>query len=135
MRLIETASEGLDRIVLCRILTGSFSRSPLAPRALIAMAEEAERAAAGLGQRARRRLGQIDARAASATMGDYYLGDSPLDRYSRLGIFFNFNEATAEYVYDGRAYREVIKRFPNTEEARLAARRLALAEQKLARKQ
>jgi len=134
MMLIENASDGLDRIVLCRILIERFSKSGLVPRALLLIGEEAERAAEKLSQRARKRLAEVGGEKANADLSDYYLNDSGLDRYSKLHIVFNFNQSMAEYVYDGRAYRDVVKRFPDGEEARLARRRLELVSQKLARR-
>jgi hypothetical protein len=50
-----------------------------------------------------------------------------------LGVVFDFNESTHEFVYDGKAYREVIKRFPSSEEAALAFQRLEAASKKIAK--
>ena len=129
MRLIETASEGLDRISMCELFLEHFGRSPRAPRVLLALAQEADRAATALSRRARKRLAKLD----EENSRDYYLNDPGLDRYSKLGIKFDFNPSTSEYVYDGRAYREIIKRFPASDEAKRARQRLDRAEQKLAR--
>ena len=104
------------------------------PRALLLIGEEAERAAPTLGQRARKRLAEPGGGDSSIGLRDYYLNDSGLDRFSKLGVGFQFSEPTAEYVYDGKAYREIIKRFPQCEEASLARHRLELARQKLARR-
>lgn len=134
MRLIETAGDGLDRIGLCRILIERFSQSQLVPRALLLMGEEAERAAETLSQRARKRLAEVRREHANARLSDYYLNDAGLDRYSKLRVVFDFNEFIAEYVYDGRAYRDIIRRFPDREEASLARQRLALVSQKMARR-
>ena len=121
LKLIEGA-EGTDRIILCRLLCQSFSRSSLVARSLLLLGEEAERIAESLGQRIRRRLGEV--RGAASPVRDYYLSDAGLDRYSKLGVAFNFIESTNEFVYDGKAYREVIKRFPATHEASVARTRL-----------
>lgn len=130
MRLIETAHDGLDRISLCRILIEHFNRSPLAPRALLLMGEEAERAAESLSQRARKRIPESTSAASNASLRDYFLSDPGLDRYSRLHIVFEFNEATTDYVYDGRAYRELVKRYPNGQEAAIARRHLSATRDK-----
>lgn len=116
------ATEGTDRIILCRLLSQSFSHSRLLPRSMLLLGEEAERIARTLGQRTRRRL--ADVRGAVADPRDYYLSDAGLDRYSKLGVVFDFNESTAEFVYDGKAYRDLVKRFPKSEEAALALERL-----------
>jgi hypothetical protein len=135
VRLIKSAEGGMYRLSLCRLFIEAFNRSPLLPRVLLAMAEEAERAADSLTRRARTRLKQIDGRDSEASPRDYYLSDVGLDRYSRLWIKFDLNAATAEYVYDGAAYREIIRRFPKSEEAKLARKQLDVAAQKLARRQ
>jgi hypothetical protein len=131
IKLIEGGTEGADRITLCRIIIDSFGQSRLLPRAFLLLGEEAERIAETLSQRTRRRL--ADLRGADASLRDYYLSDAGLDRYSRLGIVFDFNESTGEFIYDGKAYREIIKRFPNGEEAKLARRRLDPSSRKASR--
>lgn len=129
MRLIETSSDGLDRIALCELFLERFARSPIAPRVMLALAEEADRAASALTRRARKRLAKLD----EANLKDYYLNDPGLDRYSKLRVKFDFNQATTQYVYDGHAYREIIKRFPESDEAKRARQRLDRVEQRLAR--
>lgn len=128
-RLIESASDGLDRIAMCELFLEHFGRSPRAPRVLLALAQEADRAATTLNRRARKRLAKLD----EENLRDYYLNDPGLDRYSKLRIKFDFNPSTTEYIYDGQAYREIIKRFPASDEAKHARRRLDRTEQKLAR--
>jgi hypothetical protein len=133
MKLIEASTDGVDRITLCRTIIARFSRSHLVPRAMLTLGEEAERAAETLSQRTRRRLAEV--RGVDASLRDYYLSDAGLDRYSRLGIVFDFDETNVQLIYDGRAYREIIRRFPKAEESRLARQRLELLDQKPARQQ
>jgi hypothetical protein len=133
MKIITDTPGGLDRIALCRLFLEHFNRSSLTPRALLAMAEEADRASVTLSQHARKRLNDVDER--NAHLRDYYLSDTGLDRYSRLGVAFDFIPSTAEYVYDGKAYREIVKRFPQSAEAQQARKQLASVEQRLARQQ
>ena len=134
MNLITDTRDGLDRIALCQLFLEHFNRSPLAPRVLLAMAEEADRASVTLSQHARKHLKDVDA-GGGVNLRDYYLNDSGLDRYSKLGIAFDFEQATSEFVYDGRAYRQILKRFPHSAEAQLARKRLDSVEQRLARQQ
>lgn len=133
MKLIETASDGLDRIGLCRLLIEHFGQSRLVSRALLLLGEEADRAAETLTQRARKRLAELQMGNATR-LGDYYMSDAGLDRYSKLHIVFDFNESIAEFVYNGRAYRDIVRRFPDREEAVLAHQRLELASQKMTRR-
>jgi hypothetical protein len=94
---------------------------------MLLLAEEAERVAETLSQRTRRRLAGVS----GADLRDYFLSDAGLDRYSKLGVVFDFNVSTREFVYDGRAYRELIRRFPGCEEATRARRRLGLTGRKM----
>ena len=128
MTLIE-GNDGADKITLCRILNDRFVKSRLVPRAMLLLGEEAERVAETLSQRTRRRLAEV--RGAVAGVRDYYLSDAGLDRYSKLGVVFDFNQSTGDFVYDGKAYREVVRRFPGSEEATLARQRLELTSQKI----
>lgn len=135
MKLIEGTKDGVDRISLCRLLIERFSQSPLVPRALLLLGEEADRAAQALTQRARKRLADASEENWNAKARDYFLNDVGLDRYSKLHVVFDFNEVTSEYVYDGRAYLEVVRRFPRHEEAGLARQRIEADKQKMARRQ
>jgi hypothetical protein len=122
MALVENSNDPIDRITLCRIIIEGFGRSRSVPRAMLFLAGEAERVATTLSQRTRRRL--ADLRGSEASLRDYYLSDAGLDRYSRLGIVFDFNESSGEFSYDGKAYRELVRRFPGAEESKLARQRL-----------
>ncbi|MFL6212444.1 MAG: hypothetical protein ACJ74J_00975 [Blastocatellia bacterium] len=124
MQVIEATTDGPDRIALCRLLLEQFSRSPLAPRALLTIGEEAERAAASLSQHARRRLKTLDEQKNGADAEAFYLNDPGLDRYSRLGIAFRFDASQSAYAYDGRAYRDLLRRYPQSVEAEAARRHL-----------
>jgi len=135
MKLIEGTSDGLDRIALCRILIERFSQSPLIPRALLIMGDEGERAAETLTQRARKRVGEAAGASVTPSLRDLYLNDAALDRYSKLRIVFDFNELTREYIYDGKAYRELVSRSPHSEEALLARQRLGRVKDKNATRQ
>jgi len=118
--LIERA-EGFDRLHLARILVVHFERSPLRPRALLILAEEAERAAEELTARLRRRVGDSE----TATLRrQLFLNDVSLDRYNRLGITFLYDENEDRLRYDGWAYREVLARYPQSAEAAVARERL-----------
>jgi hypothetical protein len=133
MKIIQNTSDGIDQIVLCKLFLEYFNHSALAPRALLRIGEEADHAAATLTRYARKRLKELDEQNSNASLRDYYLNDSGLDRYSKLQITFDFKDSTVEYSYDGKAYREIIRRFPDSEEARVARTRLDRPEQGLAR--
>lgn len=133
MNLID-ARDGLERLTLCRLFIEKFGRSPLLPRAMFAMADESDRASNSLTRNARKRLESLTEEENSVGVRDYYLNDPGLDRYSRLRIKFDFDEAANRYIYDGQAYRDIIRRFPNSDEAVRARLRLIRMERALARR-
>ena len=71
----------------------------------------------------------------------YYLNYNGLDRYNREGITFLFDRAAKTFSYDGGAWCEIIRRYPNSPEAAEARKRMEavttpkkpLAEMRLAR--
>ena len=120
--LIEEVRDGLDRITLCKLFLERFATSRFVPRALLLMAEEADRAATSLVARANRRIQGSGGHEIS--LSELYLNDAGLDRYSRLRISFDFDETAGRYKYDGKAYREILRRFPKSQEASVARTRL-----------
>ena len=54
----------------------------------------------------------------------YYLNYHGLDRYNREGITFLFDRATRKFSYNGAAWREILKRYPNSPEATEARKHL-----------
>ena len=88
------------------------------------MAEEAEHAAASLTQHARRRLKTLEDEHHGTAAEDYYLSDPGLDRYSRLRVAFRFDASQSRYAYDGKAYRDIIRRYPQSAEAEIARRHI-----------
>jgi len=134
MGLIDSVGDGFDRIRLCQMLIESFGKSQMVPRALLLLGEEADRAAETLSQRARKRLAEVNVGDGSPGLKEYYMNDTGLDRYSKVRVVFDFNESIAEFVYDGRAYSELVRRFPGREETALARQRIEVARQKMARR-
>lgn len=119
--LIERAA-GFRRLQLAWILIAHFERSPLRPRALLILAEEAERAAQELTAQLRRKFRDLDA--TPALRRQLYLNDASLDRYNRVGITFEYEESADRLRYDGWAYRELLARHPQSAEAIVARERL-----------
>ena len=119
LELITIADDPIDRLTLCKLFIDRFKYSTLVPRALLLMGEEADRAATSLIGRASRRLARGSGRL-QGRMRDLYLSDSGLDRYSKLNVFFAFDETSRMYEYDGWAYREILRRYPRSEEAEKA---------------
>jgi len=121
--LIENSDE-FDRIVRAKTFLDVFPRSPLVPKVLALYASEADDIAEKLSQTAQRRFTRNELPADGAPEFSYYLNYSGLDRYNREGITFEFDRATKKFSYDGVAWRELIKRYPNSPEAADARKHL-----------
>jgi hypothetical protein len=122
--LIENSDE-FDRIVRARAFLDTFQRSPLAPRVLTLYASEADQVAVRLSRDAQRRFAKIELPTHGAPEYSYYLNYNSLDRYNRAGITFMFHRTSKTFSYDGRAWREIIQRYPKSPEAAEARKRLA----------
>lgn len=55
--------------------------------------------------------------AGGAPPASYFLNFSGLDRYNRSGVKFVFDPAKRELHYDGAAWREIVRRHPQSAEA------------------
>jgi hypothetical protein len=124
LRLVR-ASEEFDRLARARIFLDAFPRSPLRPAVLLVFGDAAEEAAAKLSREARRRLDAREMEAGGAPVASYFLNFSALDRYNRSGVKFVFNPSKRELHYDGAAWRELVRRYPQSAEAAEARKRLA----------
>ena len=125
MTLIENSDE-FDRIVRARTFLDAFPRSPLSPRVLALYASEADRVAAKLSREAQRRFAKSELPANGAPEYSYYLNYNGLDRYNRAGITFIFDRMSKTFSYEGGAWREILKRYPNSPEAAESRKRLGL---------
>jgi hypothetical protein len=102
---------------------------------MLTLGRESETAAAELSRRASRRLDSLTDSKLKHNLRDYYLNDPGLDRYNKLRVTFEFDPSSRSYVYDCKAYREIIKRFPYSPEAALARERILSAERRLEQRQ
>jgi len=116
LTLIENSDE-FDRIVRARTFLNTFPRSPLSPRVLALYAGGADEVAAKLSREAQRHLGKAELPANGAPEYSYYLNYNGLDRYNRAGITFTFDRTSKTFSYEGRAWREILKHYPNSPEA------------------
>jgi hypothetical protein len=123
MRLLEGADE-FDRVARARIFLELFPRSPRRPKVLLIYGDAAEEAATRLSREAERRFERRELPALGAPEFSYYLNYSSLDRYNRQGVTFSFDRATKKFHYEGWAWREIVRRYPNGPEAVEASKRL-----------
>ena len=113
-------SQGFDRISRARTFLDYFQRSAWRPEVLLLLGDTAEEVAAKLSLDAARRMNDLG----DAPEFSYYLNYSGLDRYNRQRIGFVFDKSSKRFHYDGAAWRELIRRYPNTPQAAEALKRL-----------
>ncbi|HVF42052.1 MAG TPA: hypothetical protein VM936_03525 [Pyrinomonadaceae bacterium] len=123
LRLIK-GSEDFDGLARARIFLEAFSRSPLRPAVLLLFGVAAEEAAARLTREASRRLDAREMEAGGAPRSTYFLNYNGLDRYRRQGVVFTFDARAKQFRYDGAAFREILRRHPDSPEAAEARGRL-----------
>jgi len=124
LRLIRS-SEDFDRIARARLFLDAFPRSPLRPQGLLLFGDAAEDAAKKLSREAERRLDANEMNSGGAPEFSYFLNYNGLDRYNRQDVTFTFDRTTKSFHYDGAAWRELLRRYPNSPEAIEARQRLA----------
>lgn len=123
VRLLEGADE-FERVARARIFLDLFPRSSLRPKVLLIYGDSAEEAAAKLSREAERRFERRELPVNGAPEFSYYLNYSGLDRYNRQGVTFIFDRSTKQFHYEGWAWREIVRRYPNSVEAVEAQKRL-----------
>ena len=117
-------TDEFDRIARARIFLDHFPRSPLRPKVLLALGDAAEEAAAQLSREATRRFERREIPIDGAPEYSYYLNYNGLDRYNRQGVTFTFDRGTKQFHYDGAAWREIIRKHPDSLEASEARKRV-----------
>jgi hypothetical protein len=123
LTLIENSDE-FDRIVRAKTFIDAFPQSLLRSKVLAMYASEAEDVADKLTRDAARRFTKNELPPIGAPEFSYYLNYNGLDRYNREGITFLFDRTTKKFSYDGVAWREILKRYPNSPEAAEARKHL-----------
>jgi len=121
--LISGADE-FDRVARARIFLDTFPGSSLRPKVLLLLGDAAEEAAAKLSRESERRFERREIPTDGAPEFSYFLNYNGLDRYNRQGVIFIFDKAKKQFHYDGAAWREIVRRYPNTSEAVEARKRV-----------
>lgn len=130
-RLAET-SDGFERIDRLRLFLEVCPDSPLRASALLLAGDLMEEVALKLSKDLAKRLRKPEMAASGAPVYSFYLNNVSLDRYVRLGFGFVFDESTSRLHYDGRAWQEIVRRFPSSPEAGEASRRLDALKERFA---
>lgn len=118
---------GFEQFESARIFLAMFPNSVRRPRMLLLFGDLAESAAAKLSDQANKRLRS----AAGAPYYAYLLNYSGLDRYRKLGVTFVVNNSTRRIHYSGDAWAEIVRRFPDSDDAVSARARLAVLEENM----
>jgi hypothetical protein len=129
------ATSDVERLSICKVLIEHFPASSLRPKALLLFGEEAEDVASKVLKRAGRRMSDEDKLIEGVPKRYYYLNDVGLDRYNRLGVRFDYDEKSDEYVYAGDSYREIIRKYPKSDVSAKAREHLNKIEAKLSTNQ
>lgn len=125
MSLIEDTKDEFGRARLARLCADQYRGKDLAPQALLILGQTAELAANKLSRDARKRVGDPDEIPSKhLTERAYMLNYVGLDRYNKLGITFDYDEVKERLIYDGAAYREILKYYPRSSAAVEARRHL-----------
>lgn len=125
------ASDGFEKIERAVIYLENFSNSPLRPAILLLLGDLVEESAIKLSRDATRQLVLREMSASGAPLFSFYLNHSSLDRYRKLGINFWFNSATKLYHYNGVVWDEIVQKYPKSNEAEEAKKRLDSLKQKM----
>jgi hypothetical protein len=124
LRLI-VGSDDFDLLARARIFLDTFPQSTLRPAVLLLFGNAAEEATAKLSRDAARRLNEDEMKAGGAPEFSYFMNFNELDRYNRQGIRFVFDATARQFHYNGAAWREIVRRYPQSPEAAEARKRLA----------
>src|SRR6185503_1441794 len=119
-----SGTDEFDRVARARIFLETFPRSSLRAKVLLLLGDAAEEAAAKLSRESERRFERREIPTDGAPEFSYFLNYNGLDRYNRQGVTFTFDRVTKQFHYDGTAWREIMKRYPNSPEAVVAKKRL-----------
>lgn len=120
---IAASRDDLNKLRMARLCADELRTPPIAAKALLALGQTAEHAAENLSRAADRRLGDALPEN-NLSRRDFVLSFNGLDRFNRAGVTFEYDEAKDRIVYDGAAYRELVRRYPRSSEAQAARDRL-----------
>ncbi|HMS42927.1 MAG TPA: SH3 domain-containing protein [Pyrinomonadaceae bacterium] len=124
MAKLVQAFDGFEQIECGMLFLETFPTSPLRPPILLLLGDLVEEIAIKLSNDATRRLDKRAMAASGAPLHSFYLNFVSLDRYRKLGIGFYFNSSTKLFHYNGANWREIVTKFPKSNEAKEAQKRL-----------
>lgn len=128
------AADGFDQIELAIAFLDIYPASEIRPPVLLLLGDLLEDAASKLSRDATSRLRRREMAASGAPLHSYYLNFNMIDRYRRLGITFLFNSSLRTFHYDGQTWTELVRKYPGTNEAAEAKKRLDSLQEKMQRR-
>ncbi len=130
VKLIQ-AYDDFKKIQLMKIFLDSFPDSAFRPAVLLLMGDLMEELAAKASKRATNSLDRSEMAASGAPLHSFYLSYNFLDRYRKMDIGFLFNVETKTIHYDGATWQEIVKKYPKSDEAVEAAKRILELKEKM----
>lgn len=118
------ASDGFDQVDKVVIFLEQFQDSQLRSPTLLLLGDLMEDEALRLSKKAAKDLDRREMAASGAPLHSFYLNHPSLDRYGRIGVQFLFNLDTKNYHYNGDSWFEIIRKYPKSNEADEAQKRL-----------
>jgi hypothetical protein len=131
VKLIQ-ASKDFPQIERTIIFLETFPDSAFRPAILLLQGDLLEDIAEKLSLDANKRLDKAEMAATGAPLQTFFLNYNGLDRYRKLGIVFLFNSNTKYFHYGGEYWKEILQRFPKSNEAAEAKKRLESLQEKMA---
>ncbi len=126
------SSDGFEQIERAHIFLETFPDSSLRPAILLLHGDLMEEVALKISSDAAKRLDRREMAASGAPLHSFYLNFVSLDRYRKLGDNFVFNSDAKLLHYEGASWREIVGKFPKSNEAAEAQRRLDSLKEKMA---
>lgn len=135
-RLVELvqASDGFTQIERAVFFLSYFPDSELRPSILLLLGDLIEEECLVLSKNATTKFKRREMAASGAPLHSFYLNYSGLDRYRKFGIRVFFNISTRSFHYDGGSWLEILGKFPKSQEADEAQKRLDFLREKMERK-
>ncbi len=116
--------DGFEQIECAILFLEAFPASPLRPAILLLLGDLMEEIALKISADATKKLDRRAMAASGAPLHSFYLNFVSLDRYRKIGIGLLFNPSAKLLHYNGASWREIATKFPNSNEAIEAQKRL-----------
>lgn len=123
-RIIRVAQD-FEQLELASIFLENFPKSAFRPAILLLAGDLAQEAANKISRAAQRKLNSDEMQASGAPVYSFYRNFNELDRYRKLNINFIFDLSARQFNYDGATWREILQKYPASNEAVEARKRLA----------